>query len=78
MLTIDAAAWLDLPREFTDEELTYLIAEVIDELDPAVLDPSVGTTRMGQQTQVRVFDELRHRRPVGCSAAGADGAARHI
>jgi hypothetical protein len=54
MLTIDATAWLDLPREFTDEELTDLIAEVIDVLDAAVLDPSVGTTRMGQQTQVRV------------------------
>ena len=54
MLTVDATAWLDLPREFTDDELTDLIASVIDVLDALVLDPSVGTTRMAQETQVRV------------------------
>jgi hypothetical protein len=54
MLTIDATAWLDLPREFTDEEISDLIAAVVDVLDARVLDPSVGTTRMGPETQVRV------------------------
>jgi hypothetical protein len=31
MLTIDARALLDPPRPFTDDELTELIAKVIDE-----------------------------------------------
>ena len=54
MLTIDAQAWLDLPREFTDDELADLIVAVIDYLDDHVLDPSVGTTRTPEGTQVRV------------------------
>jgi hypothetical protein len=54
MLTIDAQAWLDLPREFTDDELTDLIAAVIDNLHDHVLDPSIGTTRTPEGTQVRV------------------------
>jgi|SRR5271165_6085197 len=54
MLTIDAQAWLDLPREFTDGELIGLVAAVIDSLDDHVLDPSVGTTRTPDGTQVLV------------------------
>jgi len=45
MLTIDARALLDPPRPFTDDELTELIATVIDDLDTRVLDPSVSTYR---------------------------------
>ena len=45
MLTIDASAMLDLPRSFSDEELTDLIAAVIDDLDERVLEPSVSTHR---------------------------------
>jgi hypothetical protein len=45
MLTIDARARLDLPRTFTDDELTDLIAAVIDDLDIRVIDPSVSTYR---------------------------------
>ncbi len=54
MLTIDAQAWLDLPREFSEDELSDLIATVIDDLDERVLDPSVGTTRTQKGTQIRV------------------------
>jgi hypothetical protein len=54
MLTVDAQAWLDLPREFTDDELTDLIEAVIDALDERVMEPSVGTTRTAEGTQVRV------------------------
>jgi hypothetical protein len=54
MLTFDASAWLDLPRDFTDDELSDLIATVVDLLDERVLDPSVGTTRTEEGTQVRV------------------------
>lgn len=45
MLTIDARALLEPPRPFTDDELTELIATVIDDLDARVLDPSVSTYR---------------------------------
>jgi hypothetical protein len=45
MLTIDATAQLEPPRPFTDNELTELIAAVIDDLDARVLDPSVSTIR---------------------------------
>ena len=44
MLTMDARAFLDLPRPFTDDELSDLIAEVIDDLDTRVLDSSVSTS----------------------------------
>jgi hypothetical protein len=54
MLTMDASAWLDLPREFSDDELSDLVATVVDLLDERVLDPSVGTTRTPEGTQVRV------------------------
>lgn len=54
MLTSDATAWLELAREFADDELPDLVAAVIDGLDARVLDPSVGTTRTAGGTQVRV------------------------
>jgi hypothetical protein len=54
VLTIDAKAFLDLPRPFTDDELTELIAEVIDDLDGRVLDPSVSTDRSESGVQVAV------------------------
>ena len=54
MLTIDARAFLDLPRPFTDDELTELIGEVIDDLDERVLDPSVSTDRSDAGVQVEV------------------------
>lgn len=54
MLTIDARALLDPPRPFTDDELTELIAKVIDDLDARVLDPSVSTYRSDSGVQVEV------------------------
>lgn len=54
MLTIDARAFLDLPHPVTDDELTDLIAEVIDDLDTRVLDPSVSTVRSDAGVQVEV------------------------
>lgn len=54
MLTIDARAFLDLPRPFTDDELTELIAEVVDDLDTRVLDPSVSTCRSDTGVQIEV------------------------
>lgn len=54
MLTIDARAQLDLPRTFTDEELTDLVAAVIDDLDTRVLDPSVSTYRSDAGVTIEV------------------------
>jgi len=54
MLTIGARALLDPPRPFTDDELTELIAKVIDDLDARVLDPSVSTYRSDSGVQVDV------------------------
>lgn len=54
MLTIDAKALLDPPRPFTDDELTGLIAKVVDDLDARVLDPSVSTYRSDSGVQVEV------------------------
>jgi hypothetical protein len=55
MLTIDARALLDPPRPFTDDELTELIAAVIDDLDARVLDPSVSTHRSDAGVQIEVL-----------------------
>jgi len=54
MLTIEARAFLDLPRPFTDDELTELISEVVDDLDGHALDPSVSTFRSEAGVQVEV------------------------
>ena len=54
MLTIDARALLDPPRPFTDDELTELIAKVIDDLDTRILDPSVSTYRSDAGVQIEV------------------------
>jgi hypothetical protein len=54
MLTIDARALLDPPRPFTDDELTELIAAVVDDLDGRVIDPSVSTYRSDSGVQVEV------------------------
>lgn len=54
MLTIDARALLNLPRPFTDDELTDLIAAVIDDLDARVIDPSVSTYRSDDGVGIEV------------------------
>jgi hypothetical protein len=54
MLTIDARAQLDLPRTFTDDEMSDLIAAVIDDLDTRVLDPSVSTYRSDTGVRIEV------------------------
>jgi hypothetical protein len=54
VLTIDARALLDAPRPFADDELTELIAAVIDDLDARVLDPSVGTYRSDSDVRIEV------------------------
>ncbi len=54
MLTIDASALLVPPRPFTDDELTDVIAAVIDDLDARVIDPSVSTFRSDSGVRVEV------------------------
>jgi hypothetical protein len=54
MLTVDATATLAPPRPLADDELSDLIAAVVDHLDTRVLDPSVSTIREGQEVRVEV------------------------
>jgi hypothetical protein len=54
MLTVDATATLVPSRPLTDDELTDLIATVIDYLDTRVIDPSVSTVREGSGVRVEV------------------------
>jgi hypothetical protein len=43
MRHLEASAQLVPPRPLTEDEVTDLIAVIIDELDGALTDPSVGT-----------------------------------
>jgi hypothetical protein len=54
MLTIDAAATLAPSRPLTDDELTDLIAAVVDYLDSRVIDPSVSTIRLDSSVRVEL------------------------
>jgi hypothetical protein len=54
MVTFEATALLDLPRPFTDDEMTELIAAVVDLLDVRVVDPSVTTSRSDSGVAIHV------------------------
>lgn len=54
MLTVDATATLVPSRPLTDDELTDLIATVIDYLDTRAIDPSVSTIREASGIRVEV------------------------
>ena len=69
MLTIDARAQLDLPRTFTDDELTDLVAAVIDDLDTRVLDPSVSTYRSDSGVSIEVSMTIDTDNPWEAQAA---------
>jgi hypothetical protein len=71
MLTIDAKALLAPPRPFTDDELTELIAAVIDDLDARVIDPSVSTVRSDTGVYVEVSMTIDTDNPWVASATAA-------
>jgi hypothetical protein len=71
MLTIDAKALLAPPRPFTDDELTDLIAAVIDDLDARVIDPSVSTVRSDAGVYVEVSMTIETDNPWVASAVAA-------
>jgi hypothetical protein len=71
MLTIDAKALLAPPRPFTDDELTDLIAAVIDDLDTRVIDPSVSTYRSDSGVYVEVSMTIDTDNPWVASATAA-------
>ena len=54
MLTVDATAELVPSRFLSDDELTDLIAAVIDYLDTHVIDPSVSTIREDSGIRIEV------------------------
>jgi hypothetical protein len=71
MLTIDVTAWLDPPRPFTDDELTDLIAAVIDDLDTRVIDPSVSTYRSDSGVRLQVSLTIDTDNPLAATATAA-------
>ena len=71
MLTIDVTALLDPPRPFTDDELTDLIAAVIDDLDTRVIDPSVNTYRSESGVRLQVSLTIDTDNPLVATAAAA-------
>jgi hypothetical protein len=71
MLTIDAKALLAPPRPFTDDELTELIAAVVDDLDARVIDPSVSTVRSDAGVYVEVSMTIDTDNPWVASATAA-------
>jgi hypothetical protein len=72
MLTLDARALLDPPRPFTDDELTDLIAAVVDLLDARVIDPSVSTSRSDSGVSIFVTLTVDTDDPWAALAAAAD------
>src|SRR5260370_20920265 len=68
MLSIDARALLDPPRPFTDDEITELIAAVVDDLDTRVLDPSVSTYRSDSGVGIEVSMTIDTEDPWGAQA----------
>jgi hypothetical protein len=71
MLTIEVTASLDPPRPFTDDELSDLIAAVIDDLDTRVIDPSVSTYRSDSGVQLQVSLTIDTDNPLAATAAAA-------
>ena len=72
MLTIDARALLTPPRPFTDDELTDLIATVVDDLDTRVIDPSVSTYRSDSGVHVEVSMTIDTDNPWVAQAVAAE------
>jgi hypothetical protein len=73
MLTVDATATLVPSRPLTDDELTDLVAAVVDYLDTRVIDPSVSTIReeSGVRVEVTVIvdtDDPWHAQALAVSA----------
>jgi hypothetical protein len=54
MLTIDATATLAPARKLGDDQLTELIATVVDYLDTRVIEPSVSTIRSNSDIRVEI------------------------
>ena len=71
MLTIDVTALLDPPRPFTDDELTDLIAAVIDDLDTRVIDPTVSTYRSDSGVRLQVSLTIDTDNPLVATATAA-------
>jgi len=75
VLRLDARALLDTPRPFTDDELTELIAAVVDLLDVRVIDPSVSTSRSDSGVIIHVTVNIDTNDPWAAMALAA-GALR--
>ena len=72
MYTVEASAVLSPGRRLTDEEITDLIEAVIDDLDTATADPSVGTVRDGDDVRVTVSVTVDSSEPFAALARASE------
>jgi hypothetical protein len=54
MFVVEMVATLGVGRRLSDDEITNLIEAVVDDLDHSSLEPSVGTSRQGDDVDVSV------------------------
>jgi hypothetical protein len=54
MFLVELGVTLTGSRRLTDEEITNLIERVVDELDQASIDPSLSTSRRGDDVDLTV------------------------
>lgn len=85
MMNVYATATLVPPRPLADDELTDLVATVIDYLDARVIDPSVSTIREESGIRIEVSVTIDTDNPWRAQALAAaamrdafDGAAPPI
>jgi hypothetical protein len=70
MFQVEIAATLGSGRRLTDDEITDMIESVVDDLDQLVLDPSVGTIRVGDDVVITVSAAVDEREEWDALAAG--------
>ncbi|HET7017963.1 MAG TPA: hypothetical protein VFI65_28850 [Streptosporangiaceae bacterium] len=71
MLTVDATATLVPTTDLSDDELTDLIAAVIDYLDARVIDPSVSTIRIDTGVRIEISVTIDTEDPWAAQARAA-------
>lgn len=54
MFLVDIVATLGSDHRLADDEITDIIEAVVDDLDRLLLDPSVGTVRVGDDVEIAV------------------------
>jgi hypothetical protein len=77
MFLVEIVVTLGSENRLTDDEITDIIETVVDDLDVLLLDPSVGTTRVGNDVEVTVsvgVDESEEWDALAAAIAAAKSA----